>query len=111
MLLNLGLVLHPDLHPEALLLAVAATQGVPIVPRVGFIVLEFPGLNIGQMRKIFLQKLNILTSHSSMMASKGVTALTAWSPIKASKRATFILSCCGVGEIFVLKESQYNYVI
>ena len=48
-LLNLGLVLHPDLHPEALLLAVAATQGVAIVPRVGFIVLEFPGLNVDQI--------------------------------------------------------------
>ena len=48
-LLNLGLVLHPDLHPEALLLAVAATHGVPIVPRVGFIVLEFPGLNVDQI--------------------------------------------------------------
>ena len=45
------------------------------------------------------------------MASKGVTALTAWSPMKASKRATFILSCCAGGDIFVLKESQYNYVI
>ena len=45
------------------------------------------------------------------MASKGVTALTVWSPMKASKRATFILRCCVAGEIFVLKESQYNYVI
>ena len=43
-LLNLGLVLHPDFHPEALLLAVSSTHGVSIVPGVGLPVLEFPGL-------------------------------------------------------------------
>merc|ERR1719460_3138859 len=43
-LLDLGLVLHPDFHPEALLLAVSSTHGVSIVPGVGLPVLEFPGL-------------------------------------------------------------------
>merc|ERR1711910_279175 len=43
-LLNLGFVLHPDFHPEALLLAVLPTHGVAIVPGVSLAVLQFPGL-------------------------------------------------------------------
>ena len=45
-LLDLGLVLQPDLHPEALLLAVLpiSTHGVSIVPGVGLPVLQLPGL-------------------------------------------------------------------
>ena len=45
-LLNLGFVLHPDLHPEALLLAVLATHGVAIVPGVSLAVLQLPGLQV-----------------------------------------------------------------
>ena len=51
-LLNLGLVLHPDFHPEALLLAVASTERVSIVPGVSFPVLEFPGLGVGHEENI-----------------------------------------------------------
>ena len=45
-LLDLGLVLQPDLHPEALLLSVLPipTHGVSIVPGVGLPVLQLPGL-------------------------------------------------------------------
>ena len=45
-LLDLGLVLQPDLHPEALLLSVlpVPTHGVSIVPGVGLPVLQLPGL-------------------------------------------------------------------
>ena len=107
-LLNLGLVLHPDFHPEAFLLAVASTKRVSIVSGVSFLVLEFPGLGVTN-EEIITTKLNPFpTSHSSTMASKGVTALTVWSPIKQSRRATFILLCLLLSEIFVLEESQYN---
>ena len=51
-LLNLGLVLHPDFHPEALLLAVASSERVSIVPGVSFPVLEFPGLGVGHEENI-----------------------------------------------------------
>ena len=52
MLLNLGLVLHPDFHPEAFLLAVGSTERVSIVPGVSFPVLEFPGLNVSYEENI-----------------------------------------------------------
>ena len=43
-LLNLGLVVHPDFHPKAFLLAVSA-HGIPVVSLVNLSVLQFPGLN------------------------------------------------------------------
>ena len=55
--LNLGFVLHPDFHPEALLLTVASAHGVSIVPGVSLPVLEFPGLDIAHEENI-KRKLN-----------------------------------------------------
>ena len=43
MLLDLGLIVHPDFHPETFLLAVA-THGIPIVSLIDLSVLQFPGL-------------------------------------------------------------------
>ena len=110
MFLNLGLVLHPDFHSEAFLLAVASAKRVSIVSGVSFLVLEFPGLGVTNEEINHYQKTKnpFPTSHSSTMASKGVTALTVWSPIKQSRRANFILPSLLLCEIFVLEESQYN---
>ena len=45
--LNLGLVLHPDFHSEALLLAVTIlTNWISIISGINFTMLHLPGLNI-----------------------------------------------------------------
>ena len=41
--LNLGLIVHPNFHPETFLLAVA-THSIPVVSLIDLSVLQFPGL-------------------------------------------------------------------
>ena len=110
-LLNLGLVLHPDLHPEALLLAVSSTHGVSVVPGVSLPVLELPGLGVAHEENIYEKqtKYYLPLLYDGL---KGGDSANSLEPDKSEQESHLHLVVSVVcGEIFVLKESQYNYVI
>ena len=89
-LLDLGFVLHPDLHPKALLFALPISR-ISVIPLVDFSMLHLPSLGEGKVSDGESRWLCKLTSHSSTIASKGEIASTVWRPRKATSRANFIM--------------------
>ena len=95
--LNLCFVFQPDLHSEIFLLTGESFSILSIPYIVTLVELGFPSLK-ANTKIYFSRHIQIITSHSSITASKGDTAKECWTPIPSrhGNNKNFIAYCiCG----------------